>query len=93
METVDNLCPIHVAITRRVRAGCETDFQTALREFFRTSGCEHVAALSQVGTTARTAIDTVAKAEDAATADLFTEGSRGVEKLLWLVEAHMQAKE
>jgi antibiotic biosynthesis monooxygenase (ABM) superfamily enzyme len=29
--------PIHVAITRRVRSGCETDFQNALREFFQTS--------------------------------------------------------
>lgn len=62
-----------------------------------TSGREHVAALSsalaQFGTTARTAIDTAAKAGDAATADLFTEVSRGVDKLLWLVEAHMQAKE
>lgn len=29
--------PIHVAITRRVRPGCEADFQQALREFFRTS--------------------------------------------------------
>ena len=29
--------PIHVAITRRVRAGCETEFQQALREFFQTS--------------------------------------------------------
>jgi len=29
--------PIHVAITRRVRAGCEAEFQEALREFFQTS--------------------------------------------------------
>jgi antibiotic biosynthesis monooxygenase (ABM) superfamily enzyme len=29
--------PIHVAITRRVRAGCEAEFQGALREFFKTS--------------------------------------------------------
>src|SRR4029453_3704489 len=29
--------PIHMAITRRVRAGCEADFQQALREFFQTS--------------------------------------------------------
>src|SRR5262245_36125247 len=29
--------PIHVAITRRVRPGCETEFQQALREFFQTS--------------------------------------------------------
>jgi uncharacterized protein len=29
--------PIHVAITRRVRPGCEAEFQAALREFFQTS--------------------------------------------------------
>jgi antibiotic biosynthesis monooxygenase (ABM) superfamily enzyme len=29
--------PIHVAITRRVRRGCEAEFQQALREFFQTS--------------------------------------------------------
>lgn len=29
--------PIHVAITRRVRPGCEAEFQEALRGFFQTS--------------------------------------------------------
>ncbi len=29
--------PIHVAVTRRVRRGCEAEFQEALREFFQTS--------------------------------------------------------
>jgi uncharacterized protein len=29
--------PIHIAITRRVRPGCETEFQQALREFFQVS--------------------------------------------------------
>src|SRR4051812_39576426 len=29
--------PIHVAITRRVKPGCEAEFQQALREFFQTS--------------------------------------------------------
>ena len=29
--------PIHVAITRRVRPGCEAEFQQALREFFQAS--------------------------------------------------------
>src|SRR5262245_31857574 len=29
--------PIHVAITRRARPGCETGFQQALREFFQAS--------------------------------------------------------
>jgi hypothetical protein len=29
--------PIHIAITRRVRPGCEAEFQAALKEFFQTS--------------------------------------------------------
>ena len=62
-----------------------------------TSGQKHVAtlsgALAKFGTTTRAAIDTAAKAGDADTADLFTEVSRGVDKLLWVVEAHLQAKE
>ena len=39
----------------------------------------------------RAGIDTAIKAGDADTADLFTEVSRGIDKLLWLVEAHAQA--
>ena len=58
---------------------------------------KHVAALSgalaKFGTTTREAIDTAAKAGDADTADLFTEVSRGVDKLLWMVEAHAQSKD
>ena len=61
------------------------------------SGKEHVAALSgalaKFGASTRTAIDTASKAGDADTADLFTEVSRGVDKLLWMVEAHTQSKE
>ena len=61
------------------------------------AGRAHVAALSgalaKFGTTTRAAIDIAAKAGDADTADLFTEVSRGVDKLTWLVEAHLQAKE
>jgi hypothetical protein len=29
--------PIHIAITRRVKPGCEAEFQTALQDFFKTS--------------------------------------------------------
>lgn len=62
-----------------------------------SSGKEHVTALSNAlarfGATTRAAIDTATKAGDADTADLFTEVSRGVDKLLWFVEAHLQAKE
>jgi starvation-inducible DNA-binding protein len=60
-----------------------------------SSGREHVAALSaalaKFGASTRTAIDTAGKAGDADTADLFTEVSRGVDKLLWMVEAHAQS--
>jgi len=62
-----------------------------------TSGKEHVAALSSAlatfGAATRVAIDTATKGGDADTADLFTGVSRGVDKLLWMVEAHSQAKE
>src|SRR5213596_2903800 len=58
------------------------------------SGQKHVAALPSVlancGASSRRAIDTASKAGDADTADLFTEVSRGIDKLLWLVEAHAQ---
>ena len=57
-----------------------------------SSGEEHVAALSSAlavfGKSVRAAIDTAAGKGDADTADLFTEISRGVDKLLWKVEAH-----
>jgi hypothetical protein len=29
--------PIHIAITRRIKPGCDTEFQQALKEFFQTS--------------------------------------------------------
>jgi starvation-inducible DNA-binding protein len=39
----------------------------------------------------RLSIDEAAELEDAGTADLFTEISRGIDKWLWFVEAHSQA--
>jgi starvation-inducible DNA-binding protein len=61
------------------------------------SGTDHVAALSSAlarfGASVRAAIDTANENGDADTADLFTEVSRGVDKLLWFVEAHAQSKE
>ena len=61
------------------------------------SGKGHIAALSgalaKFGASARAAIDAAAKFGDADTADLFTGVSRGVDKLLWMVEAHTQAKD
>ena len=62
-----------------------------------SSGKGHIAALAgalaQFGASARTAIDSAAKFGDADTADLFTGVSRGVDKLLWMVEAHSQSKD
>ena len=60
-------------------------------------GLRHVEALATVlaafGKAARKAITDVNELGDLDTADLFTEVSRGVDKLLWLVEAHVQAKD
>ncbi|MCI0533870.1 MAG: DNA starvation/stationary phase protection protein Dps [Verrucomicrobia subdivision 3 bacterium] len=62
-----------------------------------SSGKEHVTELSNAlatfGATIRAAIDTATEAVDADTADLLTEVSRGVDKLLWFVEVHLQARE
>lgn len=59
-------------------------------------GSAHVEALSTAlaafGKAARAAIDATAEMGDQVTADLFTEVARGVDKNLWLVEAHAQAK-
>ena len=60
-----------------------------------SSGRGHVAtlsgALANFGATTGAAIDAAGKAGDTDTADLFTEVSRGVDKLLWMVEAHLQS--
>jgi starvation-inducible DNA-binding protein len=47
-------------------------------------------ALATFGRSARRAIDEATDLKDADTADLFTEVSRGIDKLLWMVEAHVQ---
>jgi starvation-inducible DNA-binding protein len=61
-----------------------------------SSGREHVVAMSQAlatfGASTRIAIDAAGKAGDADTADLLTGVSRGVDKMLWFVEAHVQAR-
>jgi starvation-inducible DNA-binding protein len=58
-------------------------------------GRAHVEALSGAlaafGKSVRRAIDVAAGAGDAGTADLFTEVSRGADKMLWFVEAHLHA--
>jgi starvation-inducible DNA-binding protein len=48
-------------------------------------------ALARFGKSVRKAIDETGKAGDADTSDLFTGVSRGSDKNLWLIEAHLQA--
>jgi starvation-inducible DNA-binding protein len=59
-----------------------------------STGAEHVAALSDAlagfGRTARVGIEEMNELEDADSADILTEISRGVDKWLWFVEAHQQ---
>jgi starvation-inducible DNA-binding protein len=60
-----------------------------------SSGRDHVDYLSNslatFGKSVRAAIDLSTELRDADTADLFTGISRGVDKYLWFVEAHLQA--
>jgi starvation-inducible DNA-binding protein len=72
--------------------------RSSLDEYPRNTvdGRSHVNALSSVlavfGKSARLAINTANDFGDLDTADLFTEISRGIDKWLWLVEAHQQAE-
>jgi starvation-inducible DNA-binding protein len=56
---------------------------------------QHVEALAArfaaLAATTRSAIKAAEKENDADTADLFTEVSRGLDKSLWFLEAHLQA--
>lgn len=58
-------------------------------------GMAHVGAvakaLSTFGHDARSTINEATELDDADTADLFTEISRGIDQWLWFVEAHSQA--
>ncbi len=58
------------------------------------TGAEHVAALSdalaEFSRTVRLGIEEMNELEDAGSADILTEISRGVDKWLWFVEAHQQ---
>ena len=60
-----------------------------------SEGRDHVDALSsalaEFGKLVRENIDEADEAGDMDTADLFTEVSRGTDKLLWFVEAHIQS--
>jgi starvation-inducible DNA-binding protein len=59
------------------------------------SGRDHAdavsSALATFGKAARVSIDASDELRDKDTADLFTEISRGIDKWLWFVEAHLQA--
>jgi starvation-inducible DNA-binding protein len=60
------------------------------------NGTDHVDALSSslaaFGKLVRQAIDKSNELKDADTTDMFTEISRGTDKWLWFVEAHLQAE-
>ena len=59
------------------------------------AGMDHVKALAdryaQVAKTLREGIDQTDEAGDADTADLLTEQSRAMDKMLWMLEAHLPA--
>lgn len=50
-------------------------------------------ALAKFGASARQSIDSASSAGDADTQDLFTKVPRGVDQLLWMAEAPLQANE
>ena len=70
--------------------------RSKLKEYPLTigEGLTHVqavaTALSTFGAEVRDSIAAAVKLEDADTADIFTEVSRGIDKWLWFVEAHIQ---
>jgi starvation-inducible DNA-binding protein len=72
--------------------------RTSLRDYPLTisSGPDHVDALSDAlaafGRTARIGIEEMNELEDADSADILTEISRGVDQWLWFVEAHQQVE-
>jgi starvation-inducible DNA-binding protein len=72
--------------------------RTALMEYPATiqSGPEHAAALSDVlaqfGRTVRMGIEEMVDLKDADSADILTEISRGTDKWLWMVEAHLHGE-
>jgi starvation-inducible DNA-binding protein len=65
------------------------EYPTEIRDW-RTHVRAMQDALTTFGRGARRAIDDATALNDADTADLFTEISRGVDKSLWMVEAHLQ---
>jgi starvation-inducible DNA-binding protein len=72
--------------------------RTSLTEYAAKGGDGHAhvealsSALAAFGKAARKAIAEANELGDLDTADLFTEVSRGIDKWLWFVEAHLQAE-
>jgi starvation-inducible DNA-binding protein len=76
----------------------QSALRTSLAEYplAISDGSAHVdavaRALSTFGREVRQTISDADELDDADTADLFTEVSRGIDKWLWFIEAHHQAK-
>jgi starvation-inducible DNA-binding protein len=72
--------------------------RTSLKEYplSLTKGHEHVeylsTAIAATGKHIRAAINATSEMGDADTADILTEISRGLDKWLWMVEAHLDEK-
>jgi starvation-inducible DNA-binding protein len=72
--------------------------RTSLKEYplSLVGGREHVeylaTAIAATGKQIRAGIDATDEFGDADTADILTQVSRGLDKLLWMVEAHLQEK-
>jgi starvation-inducible DNA-binding protein len=90
-ERIVQLGGVAEGTARMAAAGSRlTEYSTEISE-----GMAHVEgvarALSTFGQEARNTINEAEELDDADTADMFTEVSRGIDKWLWFVEAHSQA--
>jgi starvation-inducible DNA-binding protein len=89
-ERVAQLGGTALGTTQAVAKG--TTLQPYPTDIYRIN--DHLAALieryGRVANATRKAIDSAAEAGDADTADIFTEASRGLDKALWFLEAHIQ---
>ena len=97
-EASDMLAERLVALGGRAEGTVQVvDKRSTLRPYSLTlaSGPDHVQAVADaiatVARATREAIDDADRAGDKGTSDLFTELSRDLDKLLWLVEAHLQS--
>ena len=85
-----------VLLDQRVLAGIGNVFKSEILFLAGLDPFTPVAALSDslsaFGRTARIGIEEMNELEDADSADILTEVSRGIDKWLWFVEAHLQAE-